>query len=66
MTDAVISGGGTVADVIPQEKRGAALGICALGPLLGPVIGPVAGGFLVAAKGWRWVFWVLTMVSAGS
>lgn len=62
MTDAVALGGGTIADVIPQEKRGAVLGIYALAPLLGPVIGPVAGGFLVAAEGWRWVFWVLTMV----
>ncbi|KAI0885720.1 putative MFS multidrug transporter [Annulohypoxylon maeteangense] len=41
---------------------GAALGIFALAPVLGPVIGPVAGGFLVAAKGWRWVFWVLAIV----
>ncbi|KAI0138224.1 putative MFS multidrug transporter [Pestalotiopsis sp. NC0098] len=58
----ISNGGGTIADVIPQEKRGAVLGIYALAPLLGPVIGPVAGGFLVAAEGWRWVFWVLTMV----
>ncbi|KAK6222631.1 hypothetical protein LQW54_000811 [Pestalotiopsis sp. IQ-011] len=58
----VSNGGGSLADVIPQEKRGAALGIYALAPLLGPVIGPVAGGFLVAAKGWRRVFWVLTVV----
>ena len=62
MTDALTLGGGTIADVIPQEKRGALLGIYALAPLLGPVIGPVAGGFLVAAEGWRWVFWILTMV----
>lgn len=57
-----LSGGGTIADVIAQEKRGAALGIIALAPVLGPVIGPVAGDFLVAAKIWRWVFWVLAIV----
>jgi MFS family permease len=34
-----------------------------LGPLLGPVIGPVAGGFLSQAKGWRWVFWVLSILA---
>ncbi|KAI1825062.1 putative MFS multidrug transporter [Xylaria intraflava] len=55
-------GGGTIADLIVQEKRGAALGIYALAPVLGPVIGPVAGGFLVAAAGWRWVFWLLAIV----
>ena len=47
-------GGGTVADIMIPEKRGAAMSIWALGPLFGPVIGPVAGGFLANAKGWRW------------
>jgi MFS family permease len=56
------TGGGTIADLVRQEKRGGALAIYALGPLLGPVIGPVAGGYLTAAKGWRWVFWVLTII----
>ncbi|KAI0424307.1 major facilitator superfamily domain-containing protein [Xylaria sp. FL1042] len=52
----ITNGWGTIADVIAQEKRRAALRIFALAPVLGPVIGPVAGGFLVAAKGWRQVF----------
>jgi MFS family permease len=26
-------------------------------------VGPVAGGFLSQAKGWRWTFWVLCMLS---
>lgn len=34
-----------------------------VGPLLGPIIGPVAGGFLSGAKGWRWVFWLLAIIS---
>jgi len=54
-------GGGSIADMIVQQKRGAAMAIFALGPLLGPVIGPVAGGFLSEAEGWRWVFWVLAI-----
>jgi MFS family permease len=29
--------------------------------LLGPVVGPVSGSFLSAAKGWRWVFWIVAM-----
>ncbi|KAL2817760.1 major facilitator superfamily domain-containing protein [Aspergillus cavernicola] len=58
----VTNGGGTIADLIVQEKRGGVIAIYALGPILGPVIGPVAGGYLVAAKGWRWVFWVLTII----
>ena len=55
-------GGGTIADMIIQEKRGGVMAIWALGPLMGPVIGPVAGGYLSQARGWRWVFWVIAMV----
>jgi multidrug resistance protein len=54
-------GGGSIADMIRQEKRGGAMAIFALGPLLGPVIGPVAGGYLAEAEGWRWVFWVIAI-----
>ncbi|TVY42954.1 MFS transporter [Lachnellula subtilissima] len=54
-------GGGTVADVIPQEKRGAAMALYAMGPLIGPVIGPVAGGFAAQSIGWRWTFWILSI-----
>jgi len=55
-------GGGTIADIIPQEKRGGFMAIWALGPLLGPVIGPVIGGYLSQAKGWRWVFWLIAII----
>lgn len=54
-------GGGTISDMIVQEKRGGAMAIWAMGPLLGPVVGPIAGGFLTQAKSWRWVFWVIAM-----
>jgi MFS family permease len=27
------------------------------------IVGPVAGGYLAQGKGWRWVFWLLTMIS---
>lgn len=54
-------GGGSIADLIVQEKRGGAMAMFALGPLMGPVIGPVAGGYLGEAAGWRWVFWLITI-----
>ena len=54
-------GGGTIADMIVQEKRGGVMAIWALGPLMGPVIGPVCGGYLAQAKGWRWVLWVVAI-----
>ena len=59
-------GGGTIADMIIQEKRGGVMAVWAMGPLLGPVIGPVAGGFLSEAKGWRWVFWVIAIAVSWS
>lgn len=55
------NGGGTIADLMAPAKRGGAMAIWAIGPLLGPVIGPVCGGFLSEAEGWRWIFWVLSI-----
>ncbi|KAK0354000.1 hypothetical protein LTR91_026139 [Friedmanniomyces endolithicus] len=59
----ITNGGGTIADLMPAEKRGGAMAIWAIGPLLGPVIGPVCGGFLAEAKGWRWIFWVIAIAT---
>ncbi len=61
-------GGGTITDLIPQERRGKYMGLYTLGPTLGPIFGPVAGGFLTGAKGWRWLMWLLliTVSSATS
>lgn len=59
----VTLGGGYVADLMPQEKRGTALTLWTIGPLLGPVIGPVAGGYLTLEVGWRWTFWLVVILS---
>ena len=60
-------GGGTIADLLPKEERGAATAIFTAGPLLGPVIGPIIGAFVTQAWGWRWTFYlVLILVSVGS
>jgi multidrug resistance protein len=55
-------GAGSIADMMPVEKRGKAMAIWAMGPLVGPVVGPLGGGFLTQAKGWRWVFWLLAIL----
>jgi multidrug resistance protein len=57
-------GGGTVVDILPPQKRGFGIMIWNLPLVAGPVIGPVAGGFLVQAAGWRWLFW-LVAISGG-
>ncbi|KAI5458221.1 major facilitator superfamily domain-containing protein [Mariannaea sp. PMI_226] len=59
----ITNGGGTIADMIVQEKRGAAMASFSIGPLLGPIIGPVVGGIVAEKLGWRWVFWILTIMS---
>ncbi|KAL3957951.1 hypothetical protein ACCO45_008529 [Purpureocillium lilacinum] len=60
----ITNGGGTIADMIVQEKRGAAMASFAIGPLLGPIIGPVVGGVVSDALSWRWVFWIIAIISA--
>ncbi|KAL2015071.1 hypothetical protein VTK56DRAFT_6406 [Thermocarpiscus australiensis] len=64
----MVLGGGSIGDIIPPERRGAAMTIWGTGQVFGPVIGPVAGGFLNEAAGWRWIFWVILIfggVTAG-
>ena len=56
-------GSGSIADMMPIEMRGRAMAAWALGPLLGPAIGPVAGGYLIRAAGWRWVYWLITIIA---
>ncbi|KAL5333053.1 major facilitator superfamily domain-containing protein [Aspergillus crustosus] len=55
-------GGGTIADITTIEQRAVAMALFSLGPLAGPVLGPVIGGFLAAGKGWRWTFWLLSIL----
>jgi EmrB/QacA subfamily drug resistance transporter len=45
-----------IADRIPMERRGAALGLVAATWGLAAVIGPVIGGFITHYVSWHWVF----------
>ncbi|KAH7312044.1 major facilitator superfamily domain-containing protein [Rhexocercosporidium sp. MPI-PUGE-AT-0058] len=55
-------GSGTIADVMPRQKRGKAVSIWSVGTLLGPMLGPVVGGYVAQALGWRWIFWTISIV----
>ncbi|KAI5299074.1 hypothetical protein KEM56_003545 [Ascosphaera pollenicola] len=59
-------GAGIIADMFPTAERGTATAVWGLGPLLGPVLGPIMGGFIGQNKGWRWVFWVLLIISGAA
>lgn len=54
-----------VGDLFAQEQRGSAMAVSSMLPVLGPVLGPVIGGYLTQTKGWRWTFWLITIL-AGS
>ncbi|KAL5466544.1 hypothetical protein PMIN06_000142 [Paraphaeosphaeria minitans] len=63
---AITISSGTVTDLYPVEKRGKAMTSMILGPLFGPAVGPVAGGYLAEAKGWRWTFWLITILASAA
>lgn len=58
----ITNGSGTISDIFPVQERGKAMAVWAMGPLLGPCIGPLAGGYMVEAIGWRWVFWLIAIL----
>ncbi|KAL7627355.1 hypothetical protein AAE478_001547 [Parahypoxylon ruwenzoriense] len=57
-------GGAIIGDIFPIEKRGVALSIWAVGPLIGPTAGPLVGAFIAGSIGWRWAPWIVLMPSA--
>lgn len=57
------NGGGSIADMFNQQQRTAVMAVFSLGPLVGPIIGPIIGGIVADERGWRWVFWVVAMIS---
>jgi multidrug resistance protein len=54
-------GPGTIADIMPREKRGKAVSFWAVGTILGPVVGPIIGGYVTEVAGWRWMFWIISI-----
>lgn len=58
----IANGGGTISDMFVPEERASVFGWYLLGPLLGPTLGPLFGGLTVQRLGWRYVFWILTIV----
>ncbi|KAF7525745.1 hypothetical protein G7054_g10983 [Neopestalotiopsis clavispora] len=59
---AVNNAGGTIGDIVPTRRRGAAMSLFSVSILFGPVVGPIAGSYLAAAAGWRWIFWLLLIM----
>ena len=60
----IANGGGTLSDMFHPSERASIFGWYLLGPLLGPTFGPLLGGVIVEKLGWRWLFWILTIICA--
>ena len=58
----IANGGGTISDMFEPSQRAGVFGWYLLGPLLGPTLGPLFGGIVVQRLGWRWIFWIMTIV----
>ncbi len=46
----------TIGDVVPLERRGAALGLVAATWGLAAIVGPLVGGLVTHFVSWRWIF----------
>lgn len=55
--------GGSLADLWKTEERGVPMAAFSAAPFLGPAIGPLVGGFVSDQLGWRWLYWVMLIVS---
>ncbi|KAG2199219.1 hypothetical protein INT47_010594, partial [Mucor saturninus] len=55
-------GGGSVSDIFEPHERGKAMSIYILGTILGPAVAPIAGGYIDQYLGWRWIFYIKTIM----
>ncbi|ORY59749.1 major facilitator superfamily transporter [Pseudomassariella vexata] len=52
-----------VGDTITSAERGNYVGFTAVPIILAPALGPVVGGLISQFLGWRWIFWLLTILA---
>lgn len=55
-----------ISDLFPKQRRGAALSTMMMANLIAPVIGPIVGSYLGQNAGWRWAFWLTTILGGSS
>ncbi|KAL4746265.1 hypothetical protein BDW72DRAFT_207495 [Aspergillus terricola var. indicus] len=57
---------GVIADVTTPQERGGYVGILMTFTNSAPSLAPVIGGALVQELSWRWIFWLLAIVSGAN
>lgn len=45
-------------ETFPEEKRGTAMSVYAMGIVVAPILGPTLGGWITDNYSWRWVFFI--------
>jgi MFS family permease len=63
ISPAIALGSGTVVEMFFARERGAKMGLWTLALTLGPPGGPFIMGFVANHLGWRWIYWILAIVS---
>lgn len=53
-----------VADVVPAEKTGRAMGLLGTTSAIGTALGPSLGGILISTLGWRAIFFIMVPLGA--
>jgi MFS family permease len=48
-----------------EQKSGAGPSVYYIVPLVGPAIGPAAGAYITQHLGWRWMFYITSLLGAG-
>ncbi|GIK04364.1 hypothetical protein Aspvir_008445 [Aspergillus viridinutans] len=52
-------------DLFSIKKRGSAMSITSMIPILGSAVGPIAGGYITQYLSWRWTFWLMAIITGG-
>ncbi|KAL7947784.1 cycloheximide resistance protein [Trichoderma barbatum] len=56
-------GPASIADIMPREKRGKAVSLWAVGTVVAPMVGTIIGGYVAEVLGWRWIFWIISIIA---
>lgn len=55
----------SVMRLVPADRRGTTMGTISIVIGVAPAIGPTAGGAILAALSWRWMFWLVLALAIG-
>ncbi|KGO52911.1 Major facilitator superfamily domain, general substrate transporter [Penicillium expansum] len=51
-------------DLFAVKKRGAAMSLTSMIPILGSAVGPIIGGYVTQYLSWRWTFWLMAIATS--